>query len=36
MLRGEGDPAADGFLNIARRIVEQPVARRAPSITVTD
>jgi ATP-binding protein involved in chromosome partitioning len=35
-LKGEGDPAADGFLDIARRIIEQPVARKTPSITVTD
>ncbi|HET8548781.1 MAG TPA: P-loop NTPase, partial [Bryobacteraceae bacterium] len=35
-LKGQGDPGADGFLNIARRMVEQPRTRKAPSITVTD
>jgi ATP-binding protein involved in chromosome partitioning len=35
-LKGEGDAAADGFLNIARRVVQQPRGRKGPSITVTD
>ena len=35
-LKGEGDSAADGFLQIARRVAEQPLSRKGPSITVTE